>query len=550
MDIKRDFGATTADANWRLGSWSSTTGYPSIGTFYQERMFAGNNTDQPQTVWASQTADFENFSPDSDPSTTDIFDGTVEDDDAFTSTISADDVNAIFWMNSGENVLAIGTSGGIWVPESTGSVLTPSDFSFNRQVTSQAAQIQPVRVDSVVLYVQRAKRKVREFGFSFENDGYQSIDMTRLAQHITIGGIIEMDFAEEPDSDTWVIRNDGVLLSMTFRRQEDVVGWARHILGGRFVGGNTLTATDISFTTTNTISSVAGAFGDFVEGDELFIDGSTSNDFGDIGLVTVASVSSDGLTITIEEATIVTESAGSTITITAMSDSVVESLAVIPGADGSGQVHDSTKRDEVWLLVKRTINGSTVRYIEVLERSFEDGDDQEDAYNVDSLLTYDSTATTAITGLSHLEGETVKIWADGGVVADKTVSSGAITLDSSASVVQIGLGYTHIFKGLKLEGGNPVGTSVGKTKRIDKITFVVLNSHGITWGPSMDSIQETDVRVVSDPMDSPAPLFTGERTLEFQGNWESDPRIWIVSDDPSPFTLLAIAPEDTINPLS
>ena len=206
--------------------------------------------------------------------------------------------------------------------------MTALDVSVRRQTKHGSAKIQPVRVGSVVLFFQRAKRKLREFGFSFQNDNYTAPDMTRLANHITRGGIVEMDYAEEPESIVWVVRNDGQLLSMTYRRDEEVVGWGRHILGGVFGSGN----------------------------------------------------------------------------------AVVESVSVIPGTNGSGQVQDSSSRDEVWLIVKRTINGATKRYVEFFEQSFETGDAQEDAYLVDSMVTCDSTSATTLIGFVHLKGFTVKNW--------------------------------------------------------------------------------------------------------------------------------------------
>jgi len=466
VDAERTFSVTTAEADWRLGSWSGTTGYPSTGAFFEQRLYAAGNTDQPQTFWASQTGNFESHSPDSDP-TVGLFDGTVQDDDALDFTISADNVNAIRWMSAGEDTLSIGTTGGEWVPSSTGAVITPSDVTVRRQTTHGSAQVVPVRVDNIVLFVQRAKRKIREFGFTFETDGYRAFDMTRLAQHITTGGIVEMDHAEEPDSQVWVVRADGQLPAMTFRRQEDVVGWSRHILGGAFGAG----------------------------------------------------------------------------------DSVVESVAVVAGANGAGQHHDSTSRDEVWIQVKRTINSATVRYIEMFERDYEDTHDAKDAVYSDSCITYSGGSTSTITGLSHLEGQTVKVWSNSAVQADKVVSSGSITLDNAATKVQIGLSFTHKLKTLKIEGGNKAGTSVGKTKRFNGVTFVLLNSHTIEYGPSSDSLTKNDLREVSDLMDSGTPLFTGELFVEFDGNWESDPRIYIESDDPAPFTILAIAPEVKINAL-
>jgi hypothetical protein len=466
VDVERSFGSTAAETDWKLGSWSSTTGYPSTASFFEQRLYAAGNRDQPQTFWASQTGDFENHSPDSDP-TEGTFDGTVQDDDALDFTISADNVNAIRWMSAGEDTLSIGTTGGEWIPSSTGAVITPSDITVRRQTTHGSAQVVPVRVDNIVLFVQRAKRKIREFGFTFETDGYRAFDMTRLAQHITIGGIVEMDHAEEPDAQVWVVRGDGQLPAMTFRRQEDVVGWARHIIGGSFGSG----------------------------------------------------------------------------------DSVVESVAVIAGTNGAGQNHDSTSRDEVWIQVKRTINSATVRYIEMFERDYETPQDTKDAVYSDSCITYSGGAATTITGLGHLEGQTVKVWANAALQADKVVSGGSITLDNASTKVQIGLSYTHKLKTLKIEGGNKAGTSVGKTKKINGVTFVLLNSHTIEYGPSASSMTKNDLREVSDLMDSGTPLYTGELFVEFDGNWELDPRIHIESDDPVPFTVLAIAPEVKINAL-
>jgi len=466
VDVKRTFTVTTAETTWRLGSWSGTTGYPQASSFYEQRLFCAGTTEQPQTFWASQTSDFENMAPDS-ANSSGVWNATVEDDDGLDYTLSADNVNVIRWLSAGEDTLAIGTVGGEWVPSSSGGVLTPTDITVRRQTTHGSAKIQPVRVDNIVLFVQRAGRKIREFGFSFDVDGYKAPDMTRLAQHITYGGIVEMDYAEEPDSTLYAVRTDGVLLSMTYRRDEDVVGWSRNIIGGSFGSG----------------------------------------------------------------------------------DAVVESVVVIPGNDGSGQTHDSSDRDEVWVQVKRTIDGNTARYIEFFERDYENGHDQEDAYYADSLITYDGASTASITGLDHLEGETVRIWADGSIQASKTVASGAITLDIAASVVQVGLAYTHRLKTLKVEGGNPAGTSVGKKKRIYGATFALLNSHIMSYGPDTGNLLTKDFRQVSDEMDEQVPLFTGEQTLSFNGNYGTDTRIIVESDAPAPFTLLAIAPEIQMNAL-
>lgn len=450
----------TADASvkFRLGAWSGTTGYPSVGAFYEQRQFAGNNTKEPQKLWATQTADFENHTPD-DRAAAEI----VADDDALDYTISADEVNAIRWMSPGEDTLVIGTTGGEWIPitSTSSAVLTPSDITVRRQTTHGSKNVQPVRVGAIVLFVQAAGRKIREFGYAFETDGFQAVDMTRLAYHLTVGGINEMAYAEEPDSLVWCVRNDGQLLSMTFRREEDVVGWARHIIGGSFSTGN----------------------------------------------------------------------------------AVVESVAVIGGADGSGQTQSSLDRDEVWVTVKRTINSVTKRYIEVLERDFEDGDDADDAYYADSIITYDGASATVLSGLDHLEGETVKVNSNGATSPDLTVASGSITVAEAVTTAQIGLSYTHKMTTLKFEGGTKLGTAVGKIKQVFGFSVALLNSMTMSFGKDSSSLRSVDFREVADVMDSDTGYFTGEKFYEFDDDWETDARMTIQSSDPVSFTLLALAPE-------
>jgi hypothetical protein len=127
VHVKKAFAATTGTADWRLGAWSETTGYPQTAGFFEQRLYVAATTDQPQTFWGSQTGDFENLKPDNDA-------GTVEADDAFSFTLSADNVNAIRWLSAGEDTIVIGTDGGEWIPKSEGAVITPltDQPEFNR----------------------------------------------------------------------------------------------------------------------------------------------------------------------------------------------------------------------------------------------------------------------------------------------------------------------------------------------------------------------------------------------------------------------------------
>ena len=190
--------------------------------------------------------------------------------------------------------------------------------------------------------------------------------------------------------------------------------------------------------------------------------------------------------------------------------------------------------DEITLIVNRTINSSTKRYIEYL-KPFDFGDDIEDAFFVDCGLTYEGTATTSISGLEHLEGETVAIFANGVQLANKTVSSGTITgLESSTTKAHIGLPMTDQFKTLKLEYGSVNGTAQGKLKRINSVMFRVYKSCDFYFGTPDDS--NNLVNIGTD-------LYTGDtELLQMPPNSNTNGQIVIKSNSAYPLTILAIMP--------
>lgn len=474
VDVRSAFPNATANPEWRLGAWSGTTGYPQVTAFHEQRLAMANTTTDPDKWWLSQSGDFENFRLDSNASGGGV---TVEDDDSIDYRISSNQVNAIQWMHSGVH-LAIGTSGGEWVAKSVGAVLTPTDVDTKQHTTVGASFIEPVDVDNAVLFAQRGKRQLREFAFNFEADGFRSPDMTILASHILKTRVVQMTYAQAPDSLVSLIREDGRMAVLTYKREQDVVGWGRWVIGGSF---------------------------------------------------------STGIP-------------------------VVESIGTISGNNGANQVQDSTERDETWVAVKRTINGATKRYLEVFEEGFEapDRNDyltealyeaalltaQNHAYYSDSIFTYNSTATDTITGLTHLEGETVKVLADGAVHPDRTVASGSITLDAATyTIVQVGLSYFHDIEPLKLDFGNPAGSAIAKDKRVQKINLILQDAGSLIIGAARDYLKNETLRDVADLMDTAVPLFTGEFEAEIEGDYTPDPRVIIRSDDPTPFTILGWVPD-------
>ena len=211
---------------------------------------------------------------------------------------------------------------------------------------------------------------------------------------------------------------------------------------------------------------------------------------------------------------------------------VIESIAVIPGAN----------QDELWIVAKRTIDGATRRYIEVLEDFRTEESLQVDAFFVDSGAVFSGAPATVITGLGHLEGETVQIYADGGPVADQIVVGGQVTLTDAASTVAVGLGYIPRIVPLSIEAGAARGTAAGRLKRIASLALRLWKSGSVRFGPddaNLDDMQLNPGQLLGAPPD----LFTGVTDHVPASDWDRQGPVVITQNKPVPLTVLALMPE-------
>jgi hypothetical protein len=283
------FGATTASVAYREGAWSDVRGYPGSVTLFQQRSWWAASTNNPDTIWASQSSDYENFDP-----------GTAQADEALTFTLASNRVNAIRWM-APSRVLLSGTTGQEWRVSGGASTdpITPAAVNAQPETTNGSSLVSPVQLDNALIFLQRTGNRLRELTYDFYTDSYSAPDLTLYSEHITAGGITQMDYQHEKDSIVWSVRADGVLLGMTYEKPQDVIAWHRQVTVGRF-----------------------------------------------------------------------------------------ESVAVIP--------NPTAEKDQVWVIVNRTINGATKRYVEYL--------DTETGYygnlGVDCALSYSPAATVQITSVN------------------------------------------------------------------------------------------------------------------------------------------------------
>lgn len=215
-------GATTATSTWSEGAWSGVRGYPGAIAFYEQRLFFARTAFQPAHLWGSVTGDFENMTPGTDP------------DSAVVYEIREDEVNEILWLRAA-NFLFAGTTNGEHRIGQRDASITPTNIKANPQHGHGSADVQPVKAGSVLVFLQRARRKLRELigtELPYDAESEDAADLTIFSEHITRPGLTDLAYQQEPDSIVWGVRDDGKLIGMTYERRQKVVGFHRHETDG------------------------------------------------------------------------------------------------------------------------------------------------------------------------------------------------------------------------------------------------------------------------------------------------------------------------------
>lgn len=217
----------------------------------------------------------------------------------------------------------------------------------------------------------------------------------------------------------------------------------------------------------------------------------------------------------------------------------VESIATVPSENGG--------RDELFLLVRREINGETKRYIEVMECGIEEeAVDTSECFFVDSGLSYHGLEVSSVGGLEHLEGQKVAVLANGAVQTEKIVQNGKIELDAPASVVHAGLPFSSILQTMPLTGIGQGGVSEEAKKRISSVVLRLYKTVGFSIGCD-DNVEMQSFRSACDAMNKPPMLFSGDKKVLFPGKWDRISSIRIEQNQPLPLTVLGIFPVVSTN---
>ena len=521
-------GSTT----WALGAYSNTTGFPAAVSFFEQRLIYGGSTDFPQTIWASQSGLYNNF---------DVGDSSAAD--SFIYTIAANKVNVIRYLAPARDLI-IGTAGGEFqVGRPTGEPLKPDNVNIKQQTSYGSHTTAPQQIGSTVLFVQRQQRKIREFSYRFENDAYAAPDMTILSEHLTEGGIVDVEYAQEPSSIYYAVRTDGQLLGMTYQREEEVVAWHRSVIGGKNTActvtvtdydnitvGSRLVLTKSDGTSVTFTSETAGSSSpsetlgfrpntnNNTTADNIFTAINAHADF------TVANPASNVVTITETDPQstgflTITTTDSTRLAVTSEAHAKVTSVASIA----------ETTENQVYMIVERIVDGSTVKYVEY----------KDPTLNMDSGLSGIVTgASTKVTALDHLEGQKVQILIDDAVYPAQIVTNGAVTVSLpstfSDKTIEVGLGYVSTLKTMRPEGGSQAGTSQGRKKRYNEIIVRLLKTVGATINGD-----QIPFRTSANAMGESITEFTGDKRVTNLG-WDRDGQIVVQQTQPLPMTVLGI----------
>ena len=422
--------------------FSGSNDKPATVGYFQQRQFFANTNNGPQDVFATSVANYESMR----------FSRPSRSDDAIFFTLKARQVNEIRHIVGMDSLIFL-TSGGEWkMTEGQNRVLTSFTMGMRRQSSWGSSWTRPAEVGDSIIFVQEKGNHIRDLTWTVSDFGsskYEGSDLSVMSYHLFKGHTIdEMDYAEEPDNILWCIRDDGVLLGMTYSRAQGIWAWHQH---------------------------TTPASGEF------------------------------------------------------------ESVAVI----------SENGRDAPYFIIKRTIEASTVRYIERFEPLYNVNTDTViDVWAVDSALQYNGSAATVMTGLDHLDGEDVYGLADGNVVGPLTVVLGSVTIPDASAKVTLGLLYTPAIETLDIEPQQLNTTLKGRQIAVSLVTLEVIDTRGGWAGAvnddgSVKTMYEIKPRYDSD-FYAAIDLKSFKQQVTIDSGWDRGGRIRIEQRSPLPLNILSV----------
>lgn len=531
-------GATaTLTVGPQVGTYPGTVAY-----FQQRRVYAGT-LNNPDTYYMSKPGLFRNFD-------TAI---PVEDTDAITGTPWSQQVNGIQWLIPMPGGLVVLTGLGAWqVTGAGGSALNPVAISpSSQQAQPQAfngcsAIVPPLKINFDVLYVQAKGSIVRDLAYNYFTNIYTGNDLTEISGQLFTGYTLsQVAWCEEPHKIAWYVRNDGILLSLTYLKEQEVYGWARHDTFGQFFSVCAVTEPPVDalyLVTTRYPTTAPNQAYYYVERmDDRLWDNIEDCWCVDCGLENVqptpqCALAASAATGTISlVASLPTWNTGSVGQVVRMGGGIIKVVSVQSPMNATGVVLSP--------IVDTVPNSPDNRVV------------------VQSAGSWTLTAPiTVVSGLSHLIGLTVTGLADGIPIPPQVVSpTGTITLAVPATQVIVGLPFSAQLQSVYLDSGQP--TIQGRRKTITAVTVRVENSSMIQSGtnqpdgaaqfPIQYNPPWTGMDIIPDQGNTYSTaagatvrnLYTGDLRVNLNSSWQKQGQVAVQQVNPLPLQITALIPE-------
>jgi hypothetical protein len=614
-----------ATATLTIGPASGT--YPGAVSYFQERRVYAATLNNPDTYWMSKAELYLNFDT-SFPSVA---------SDAITGSPWGVQVNGIQWMLNMPGGLVVLTGLSAWqLTGAGGSSLNPQPITpADEQAQPQAyngcsATVPPIKIDDSIIYVQAKGSIYRQFTYQYFQNIYTGVDLTELSSHLFTGfTILENAYCEEPYKIIWAVRDDGVMLSLTYLKNEQVTGWARHDTNGAFVSCCSVTEPPVDALYVATQRTINGQTAYFVERmdnriwsaveDTWCVDCglsiaqptpnatlTASSPYGSGMITGVTNLVggtgySAGTTVLIVDNNGTGPGSGATASIDG-TDGVITSVVITsPGANyinpqisfidpantGSGascmailtnaaiftadssvfspesvgqiiRMGGGIAEITVYISAAQVAANILVPIAETYPNSGIPGVSWPNVVPQQAGSWTLSTPTTTAGGLWHLVGATVTGLADGNVIPPQVVAAnGTITLETAASAITVGLGFTAQLQSPYFDAGEKM-LSQGRRKSIPAVTARVELSRGLQIG-----VNQPDGAALSPPQIAPywwgmqnapdrrpapynglaKPLYTGDVRIPVLGQYDTRGQVAMQQTNPLPMTVLAFIPE-------
>ena len=456
----------------------------------------------------------------------------LRDDDALSFTLNSLKVNQIKHLVPMEELLTF-TSGSEWKVGSGEIAFTPSTMRVRSQGAVGCSDVPPVVIGDTVLFVQEKGNSVRDLGYAEGTNTYRGQDLTLWANHLFRGfEIEEWAFAQVPFSVIWCVRDDGKMVALTYLKDQEVWAWHQHetdgiyesvcsISEGQEDAVYVIVKRTIDGSTKRYVEKMHTRYFDTIE-DAFFVDSGLTYDEP---VVVSGATQADPVVIT---ATGHGFSNGQEVRFTHI----------------EGMKKTNNDGDLVDALNQHYYNVANVTANTFELQSIDSVDIDGTGYTAYVSGGEVRKTITTVTGLDHLEGETLAILADGSVHAPQTVSGGSITLQRAASEIHAGFGYISDIETLDLSS-QVGGAGQAKQKKISALTLKVELSRGFWAGNSEDTLTEYKQRTDED-YGVPTRMTTGIERIVLDPAWKSNGRLLVRQTDPLPLTILAVIPSVSI----